>query len=89
MKITTHEQSRHCFSNFQEIQKSDECACFYCRSRFKPSDIKQWASHPLPELPKTAICPNCGIDSVLGDASGLMLTDALLSFMRKEWFGFS
>jgi hypothetical protein len=35
---------------------------------------------------QTALCPKCGIDSVLGDACGYPLTEDLLSRMHQYWF---
>ena len=37
---------------------------------FKPADILEWTDDD-----QTALCPNCGIDSVIGDKSGYPVTD--------------
>jgi dephospho-CoA kinase len=34
----------------------------------------------------TAVCPKCGIDAVIGDASGYEMTSALLHAMHEFWF---
>jgi hypothetical protein len=35
-----------------------------------------------------AVCPRCGIDSVIGDASGLPVAEpAFLDEMNRHWFG--
>ena len=34
----------------------------------------------------TAICPRCGIDSVLGDRSGFPISAEFLSEMQRYWF---
>lgn len=35
----------------------------------------------------TALCPHCGIDALIGDASGLPVTDAaFLLEMHAHWF---
>jgi hypothetical protein len=44
----------------QELQNSDSCFCFYCFKNFDYSDIVEWI-----ESNECAICPKCGIDSVL------------------------
>jgi acetone carboxylase gamma subunit len=36
---------------------------------------------------QTALCPECGIDSVIGDASGYPITEAFLGKMKTFWFG--
>ncbi len=35
----------------------------------------------------TAFCPLCGIDSVIGDASGIPITQEFLTAMHDKWFG--
>ena len=34
----------------------------------------------------TALCPYCGIDSVLADAPGCQVTEDFLKKMKKYWF---
>ena len=34
----------------------------------------------------TALCPNCGNDSVLGDKSGYSIDPGFLSRMNEAWF---
>jgi acetone carboxylase gamma subunit len=36
---------------------------------------------------RTAVCPRCGIDSVIGSAAGYPLTREFLSAMEQYWFG--
>lgn len=36
--------------------------------------------------PYAAICPKCGIDSVIPDASGVPLSAEFLATMKKWWF---
>jgi hypothetical protein len=69
-----------------EIEASTLCGCFYCRKTFAPGEIAEWTdiSKPLPE--QTALCPHCGIDSVIGDKSGFPITRAFLSEMNRVWF---
>jgi len=37
----------------------------------------------------TALCPRCGIDSVIGSASGYPITADFLLMMRKYYFSAS
>jgi acetone carboxylase gamma subunit len=37
----------------------------------------------------TALCPYCGIDSVIGDKSGFPITKEFLEKMYQHWFGTS
>ncbi len=34
----------------------------------------------------TAVCPHCGIDSIIGGSSGVRITEMFLSEMHKRWF---
>lgn len=75
--------------NKQEIEKSDSCGCFHCGSVLAPSEIQDWLHDRLTDGREgdTAICPKCGIDSVLGSASGFSTTTEFLGRMREYWFG--
>ena len=62
------------------------CGCFSCMETFDAATISEWIDGPGPAA--TALCPKCGIDSVIGDASGLPVTDAaFLDKMNSHWFG--
>lgn len=64
------------------IKHSKMCGCFYCCKTFSPTLIKEWIDGG-----QTAVCPSpCGIDSVIGSASGYKLTDGFLKAMCKFWF---
>ena len=70
--------------NFSDLQKSKQCGCFYCVRIFTPSEIDEWICDPGRE--HTALCPFCGVDAVIGDASGYALTEDLLRKMQTFWF---
>lgn len=38
------------------------------------------------DIGQTAMCPYCGIDSVIGSASGFPITPEFLMRMRAYWF---
>lgn len=76
------EVHKHSTNNKIEIENSKTCGCFYCKSIFKSSEITMWIKDKIP----TAICPNCAVDSVIGDASGYPITKKLLDDMNKKWF---
>jgi hypothetical protein len=69
-----------------EIEASSVCGCFYCEETFAPSEIEDWTDMSNPPPEQTAICPRCGIDSVIGDKSGFALTPTFLAEMKKAWF---
>ncbi len=73
---------RHCFKNRAELEKSEICGCFYCLKLFSLTEISEWVDDNL-----TGLCPKCGIDSVIGSASGFRIEIDLLTQMKKHWFG--
>ena len=71
----------HSMHNKDEIIKSERCGCFYCLAIFSPGEIKEWVDDN-----DTALCPKCGIDSVIGSASGFPITPNFLKKMKEAWF---
>ena len=63
-----------------DIAKSTHCRCLYCLKVFEPKEISEWISNE-----KTALCPYCSIDSVVGDAS-FKIDDALADKIKRYWF---
>ena len=78
-----HSKSIH---HRNDIIASNVCGCFYCKQTFKPETIKEWTDEDEPVERQTALCPNCGIDSVIGDRSGFEITDKFLEEMNENWF---
>jgi hypothetical protein len=60
---------KHSIFNREEILQSKLCGCFYCLEIFTRDEVVDWTDEEL-SMSKTALCPKCGIDSVLGDSSG-------------------
>ncbi len=79
-----HKQSSH---HRATVLASSVCRCFHCCARFAPSEIRRWVDSDPKGLGATALCPKCGVDSVLGDACGAELSDELVRAMRARWFG--
>lgn len=77
------EAHKHSINNKVEIEKSEFCGCYFCKKIFKSSEIKEWLKDKNGE---TAKCPYCLTDSVIGDASGYLITEELLNKMNKKWF---
>lgn len=74
-----HKHSSH---NRDELKASDAYGCFYCRHSGCPSEINEWVDDNV-----TALCPRCGIDSVIGSASDYPVTNGLfLGAMKRRWF---
>lgn len=64
----------------------------YCGHEFPPSEISSsgWTDTRNPKG-STALCPECGIDAVLGDGSGYPVTDIHFKarFSRRWFNGYS
>jgi hypothetical protein len=48
------------------------CGCYYCLATFPSGDIHEWRDDS-----QTAVCPRCGIDSVLPDEIDVATRQAL------------
>lgn len=73
----------HSFSSMNRDALSVEqtCGCFYCRRIFSSSEIKDFVDNG-----RTALCPFCGIDAVIGESCGFEITDKLLRSMHLAFF---
>ncbi|WP_287029693.1 cytoplasmic protein [Pseudomonas sp. UBA6310] len=65
----------------RQIEDSTTCGCFYCLENFAAAAISEWVDEG-----QTALCPKCGIDSVIGSASGIPITPEFLNKMHQYWF---
>ena len=72
---------QHSSKHRSEINASDICGCFYCEKTFGPHEIADWVDDG-----QTALCPKCGIDSVIGSASGFPVNTEVLHQMCEYWF---
>ena len=77
---------QHSSRHYDEVMRSESCGCFYCGEVFPPSEIKEWIQDGDSTAEQTAICPHCGIDSVIGSASSYPVTSDFLQRMRELWF---
>ncbi|HYO76118.1 MAG TPA: cytoplasmic protein [Thermoanaerobaculia bacterium] len=68
-----------------DVEQSDFCRCFSCLATFPPAEIAEWVQEERGG--QTAVCPRCGIDSVIGSASGVDMSDGFFEEMRLYWFG--
>ena len=77
---------KHCGSHRAEITRSDRCGCFYCLTVFTPEEVTDWVDWSSNAEGVTALCPRCGIDSVLGSGSGYPINREFLRRMQTYWF---
>jgi|688.fasta_scaffold20543_2 hypothetical protein len=66
--------------NRNSIENSKVCGCYHCKFIFQSTRIEDWTDQDA-----TAICPNCGVDSVISD-SQYVITLELLEEAQKHWF---
>jgi hypothetical protein len=83
LSVTEDHIAAHKWSvrNRSDLKKSDLCGCFYCLEVFPPREIQDWTDDG-----DTALCPKCGIDSVIGSVSGYSIQPGFLSKMHDHWF---
>lgn len=81
------EAHKFCSNNMPALRKDSVCGCFYCLKIFNPTEIQDWiiGDSPIDKL-GTAICPYCGMDSVIGACSGYPITKEFLTKMKNHWF---
>lgn len=72
---------KHSLRNRGEIERSKLCGCYCCAAVFDTEEIVEWVDGAL-----TAICPHCGIDAVIGDASGITIDRRTLKMINKRYF---
>lgn len=63
-------------NNRQQIRVADTCGCFYCKQIFYAGDVTEWTDDG-----NTAICPHCGVDSVIVNPS-----EEDLDILHKHYF---
>lgn len=82
------EAHRFSSNHMAQLKRDSVCGCFYCRRIFSPAEITDWliADNACDRL-GTAMCPYCGIDSVIGESSGFPITEEFLAEMNRYWFG--
>jgi hypothetical protein len=81
--VAAHQNS---ISHRNELMNSDVCGCFYCLRTFGPGEIVEWVDEDADGVRRTAVCPECGIDSVIGSTSGYPITKDFLQKMHDHWF---
>jgi NAD-dependent SIR2 family protein deacetylase len=75
------EAHRHSSDHREMILASALVGCFYCLEVFPPKSIRDWIDGG-----QTALCPNCGVDALLGDKIGVAMKRPFLEKMRVKWF---
>lgn len=82
---TLNNVHKHSIRNESELSHSSVCGCFHCCRTFGFQDIKDFIVESG-HSGRTAICPYCGIDSVIGSASGYDISVPFLQELYRYWF---
>lgn len=77
----------HAIENAKEIKRSSHCGCFHCLAIFPATEVTNWLDQDGTIETRTAICPRCEYDTLIGDASGLQIDTALLNRLHARHFG--
>jgi hypothetical protein len=80
--MNSQDAHKHSSNHRKIVLDSEKCGCFYCLSIFTPDAIKEWSDEG-----QTALCPHCGIDSIIGSGSGFIISVTFLREMHERWFG--
>jgi hypothetical protein len=71
---------QHARLNRQFMVPGSICRCFHCLKEFPAEEVSRWTDDG-----KTALCPRCGIDSVLSDCAD-RLGDDLIRQLQAAYF---
>lgn len=75
------EAHEHSIYNREALSKSKEAACYYCRTIFPAHEVSEFTDDD-----ETALCPHCGVDSVLPDTAGYPLNYMTIRALHQYWF---
>ncbi len=70
----------------QSLLESELCGCFHCCEIYSPEIIGEWVDKDDTGLGQTAMCPKCGIDSVIAVCGDRAESTDLLKRMQRHWF---
>jgi hypothetical protein len=76
---------KHSNNHRADLVSSDKCGCFYCLEVYSVDSIEEWTDF-FDGVGDTAICPHCGVDSVIGSCSGFPIELWFLTRMYARWF---
>jgi hypothetical protein len=64
------------------IDPEQKCGCYWCRRIFLAKEITDWV-----EEEGMALCPHCGMDSVVLETIDMSLTPERLNSLYERTFG--
>jgi TPR repeat protein len=79
--VTLHNKAT---DNDISILHSNTCSCFFCRQTYSARKVNDWITD---NNGVTAICPECGMDAVIGDEGGEPLDKVTLKALNLAYYG--
>lgn len=80
MKYSEDElKSAHSKCRHNKVRLASNCSCFHCLQNFPASQINKWVDREG----TTAVCPFCGIDSVISEADPDLLRQLQERYFRN------
>jgi hypothetical protein len=70
------------FANEPLLKTAKDCGCFSCLEHCDPDDVDLWDDSPA----NTAVCPHCGIDSIITEHETDRVDDELLKCLQARYF---
>ncbi len=78
---------RHSIKNWGDLSRSTICGCYHCGTIFLSNEIYQWVGLDGKSADDaTAICPFCGMNSVIAESAAYPLKKDFLEYMKGYWF---
>lgn len=78
------ELQKRTHNNEIEILHSKTCSCLFCRQTYDARTVNDWVND---ENGMSAICPECGMDAVIGDNGGEPIDKGLLKELNLAFYG--
>ena len=72
---------RFATTNEQALKASQKAACYHCQAIYDANEVTDFLA-----TERTALCPKCGIDSVIPSNSPIELTPENLKILNQYWF---
>ncbi len=75
---------KHTKDNEIDILNSKKCSCLFCRQTYDARRVSDWSTE---NNKISAVCPECGMNAVVGDHSGFILDHDTLKALNLTYFG--
>ena len=78
---------QHSIGNWNDLSTSTICGCYHCKKIFLSNSIYDWIGIDGRSMDHaTALCPFCGMNSVIAESASYPLKTDFLESMYHYWF---